>query len=305
MSTAGAEWPALPLDTWQDTLATLHMYAQIIGKVRLALSPMMNEWWQVPFYLTARGLTTSPMGHDQRTFDVELDFIDHRVVFRASDGQTDTLALVPRTVADFHAEVMRILGAMGLDVAVYEKPVEVPDPLPFPQDRLHRAYDPEHAHRHWEILRRLDLVFKAFRARFTGKASPVHFFWGSFDLAVSRFSGRPAPPRPGADRITRVAYDEEVSSLGFWPGGQGVDGPALYSYMAPEPPGFAEQRVQPAEAFYSPALHEFVLMYDVVRRARRPEEVILAFAQSTYEAGARLAGWDRAALERPFQLLAA
>ena len=305
MSTEGLEWPALPLDAWQDTRATLHMYTQIIGKVRLALSPMMNEWWQVPFYLTARGLTTSPMGHDQRSFDVELDFIDHRVVFRASDGQTHTLSLVSRAVADFYTEVMQILGAMGLEVAIYEKPVEVPDPLPFPQDRLHRAYDAGYARRHWEILRRLDLVFKAFRARFTGKASPVHFFWGSFDLAVSRFSGRLAPPRPGADRITRVAYDEEVSSLGFWPGGQGVGGPALYSYMAPEPPGFAEQRMQPAEAFYNPELHEFVLMYDVVRQARHPEEVILAFAQSTYEAGARLARWDRATLERPFELLAA
>ncbi len=304
MSTEGVEWPALPFEAWRDTQATLHMYTQILGKVRLALSPMMNEWWQVPLYLTARGLTTSPMEHDHRSFDVELDFIDHRVVFRASDGHTRALALVPRTVADFYAEVMRILVEMGLEVAIYDKPVEVPDPLPFPEDRLHRAYDPEHARRHWEILRGLDLVLKKFRARFTGKASPVHFFWGSFDLAVTRFSGRPAPPRPGADRITRLAYDEEVSSLGFWPGGQGVDGPALYSYMAPEPPGFAEQRVQPAEAFYSRELHEFVLMYDVVRQARQPEEMILAFAQSTYEAGARLAGWDRTVLERPFQLAA-
>jgi hypothetical protein len=282
------------------------MYTQVIGKVRLALSPLMNEWWQVPLYLTARGLTTSPMGHDDRTFDVELDFIDHRVVFRASDGQTRTLSLVPRTVADFYAEVMHILGAMGLEVVVYDRPVEVPSPVRFPMDRAHRSYDAEWARRHWEVLRRLDLVFKTFRARFTGKASPVHFFWGSFDLAVSRFSGRPVPPRPGADRITRVAYDEEVSSLGFWPGGQGVDGPALYAYMAPEPPGFAEQRVEPAEAFYSSDLHEFVLMYDVVRQARDPEEVILAFAQSTYEAGARLASWDRGVLERPIdQLLAA
>jgi hypothetical protein len=305
MSTEGIDWPSLPLDTWKDTRDTLHMYTQIIGKVRLALSPMMNEWWQVSFYLTARGLTTSPIGHDHGSFDVELDFIDHRVVFRSSHGLTRTLALVPRTVADFYAEVMQILGAMGIEVSIYEKPVEVPDPLPFPEDRSHRAYDAEYVHRHWEILRRLDLVLKAFRAHFTGKASPVHFFWGSFDLAVSRFSGRPTPPRPGADRITRLAYDEEVSSLGFWSGGPGVDGPALYSYMTPEPPGFAEQRVQPAEAFYHPELHEFVLMYDVVRHARRPEEVVLAFAQSTYEAGARLASWDRTALERPFERLAA
>lgn len=305
MSKEGAEWPSLPLAAWQDTCATLHMYTQIIGKIRLALSPMMNEWWQVPLYLTARGLGTSPMAHGERTFEVEFDFLDHQVIFRASDGQTRAIPLAPRAVADFYAEVMRVLGGMGLAVSIFEKPVEVPDPVPFSQDRQHAAYDPEYARRHWEILRRLDVVFKRFRARFTGKASPVHFFWGSFDLAVSRFSGRTAPPRPGADRITRVAYDEEVSSLGFWPGGQGIDGPALYSYMAPEPPGFAEQRVQPAEAFYDPGLHEFVLMYDVVRRARQPEEVILAFAQSTYEAGATLAGWDRARLERPFERLAA
>lgn len=305
MSTAGPAWPTLPLDAWQDTFDALHMYAQIIGKVRLALSPMMNEWWQVPLYLTARGLTTSPIGHDHRSFEIELDFIDHQALFRASDGQTRALALVPRSVADFYAEVMRILHAMGLDVAIHEKPVEVAHPVPFPRDLVHRAYDAEYAHRHWEILRRLDLVFKRFRARFTGKASPVHFFWGSFDLAASRFSGRPASPRPGADRITRIAYDEEVSSLGFWPGGQGIDGPALYSYAAPEPLGFAQQRVEPAEAFYSPELHEFVLMYDVVRQARNPEEMILAFAQSTYEAAARLGRWDRATLERPFELLAA
>jgi hypothetical protein len=305
MSIQRSAWPALALEAWSDTRDTLHMITQVLGKIRLALSPMMNEWWQVPFYLTARGLTSSPVGHDERTFDIELDFLDHLIVFRVSDGQTRTLALAPRPVADVYADIMSTLAALGLDVAIYDKPVEVLAPVRFPDDRQHRAYDPEYARRHWEVLRRLDLVFKAFRARFTGKASPVHFFWGSFDLAVSRFSGRPAPPRPDADRITRVAYDEEVHSLGFWPGGQGIDGPALYAYMAPEPAGFAEQRVQPAEAFYSAALHEFVLMYDVVRRAPRPEETILAFAESTYEAGAILSGWDRAALERPFERLAA
>ncbi|APR81544.1 Hypothetical protein A7982_06893 [Minicystis rosea] len=305
MSTAASEWPALPLRAWKDTRDTLHLYSQIIGKIRLAQSPLMNEWWQVPLYLTARGLGTSPMGHDDRSFDIELDFIDHRVVIRASDGQTRTLPLAPRAVADFYAEVQRVLGEMGLDVAIHDKPVELPNPIPFTQDHAHAAYDAEYARRHWEILRRLDLVLKQFRARFTGKASPVHFFWGSFDLAVSRFSGRPAPPRPGADRITRVAYDEEVSSVGFWPGGMGVDGPALYSYMAPEPAGFAEQKVEPAEAFYSPTLREFVLMYDVVRASKDPTATVLAFAQSTYEAGARLAKWDRAALERPIERLLA
>jgi hypothetical protein len=305
MSIEGSEWPALPLHAWQDTCSTLHRYTQIIGKVRLALSPAMNEWWQVPLYLTARGLTTSPIEHDHRSFEVDFDFLDHRIVVRASDGQIRTIDLAPRAVADFYAEMMQTLGAMGLGVALHEMPVEVPDPVAFSKDREHRSYDPGYAQRHWEILRRLDLVFKKFRARFTGKASPVHFFWGSFDLAASRFSGRPVPPRAGADRITRVAYDEEVSSLGFWPGGQGLDEPALYSYTAPAPPGFADQRVEPAEAFYSQALHEFVLPYDVVRRARDPEEMILAFAQSTYEAGARLAKWDRATLERPIEALLA
>jgi hypothetical protein len=305
MTTAEADWPELPLDAWRDTCATIHMYTQIIGKIRLALSPMMNEWWQVPLYLTARGLTTSPIPHDRRTFEIDLDFIDHNVVVRDSDGATRALPLIARSVADFYAEVMLVLGALGLEVTINPTPSEVPDPTPFPEDRRHAAYDAAYAHRFWQILRRLDVVFKQFRARFTGKASPAHFFWGSFDLAVSRFSGRSAPPRPDADRITRVAYDEEVQSLGFWPGGQGIEGPALYAYMAPEPPGFGDQRVEPKEAFYSPSLREFILMYDDVRRASRPEETILAFAQSTYEAGARLAGWDRAALERPIDRLAA
>lgn len=305
MTTAEADWPELPLDAWRDTCATIHMYTQIIGKIRLALSPMMNEWWQVPLYLTARGLTTSPIPHDRRTFEIDLDFIDHNVVVRDSDGATRALPLIARSVADFYAEVMLVLGALGLEVTINPTPSEVPDPTPFPEDRRHAAYDAAYAHRFWQILRRLDVVFKQFRARFTGKASPAHFFWGSFDLAVSRFSGRSAPPRPDADRITRVAYDEEVQSLGFWPGGQGIEGPALYAYMAPEPPGFGDQRVEPKEAFYSPSLREFILMYDDVRRASRPEETILAFAQSTYEAGARLAGWDRAALARPIDRLAA
>ncbi len=305
MSIEGPEWPALPLHAWQDTCSTLHRYTQIVGKVRLALSPTMNEWWQAPLYVTARGLTTSPIEHDHRSFEIDFDFLDHRVVVRASDGQIRSIELAPRAVVDFYAEMMPTLGAMGLSVSLREMPVEVPDPVAFSKDRAHRSYDAGYAHRHWEILRRLDLVFKKFRARFTGKASPVHFFRGSFDLAASRFSGRPAPPRAGADRITRVAYDEEVSSLGFWPGRQGIDEPALYSYTTPEPPGFADQRALPAEAFYSQALHEFVLPYDVVRQARDPEEMILAFAQSTYEAGARLAKWDRATLERPIEALLA
>jgi hypothetical protein len=302
----GDDWPALPLGGWRDTYSTLHRYVQVLGKVRLALSPMMNEWWQVPLYVTARGLGTSPIPHDRRTFEMDLDFIDHELVIRVSDGAVRSLALMPRTVADFYAEVMLLLDGLGLSVAVSPVPSEVRDATPLDQDHAHADYDAEAVGRFWEIVRRLDVVFKRFRARFTGKASPVHFFWGSFDLAVSRFSGRAVPPRPGAGRITRVAYDEEVSSVGFWPGGAGgVDEPALYSYTSPEPPGFAEQPIEPASAYYCAALHELILPYEEVRRAPRPEDVVLAFAQSAYEAGARLSGWDRAALERPFERLAA
>jgi hypothetical protein len=220
-------WPALPLADWRDTYDTLHMQTQIIGKIRLRLSPRMNQWWHVPLYVSTRGLTTSSMIYGDRSLEIEFDFVDHNLMIRTSDGATRALALIPRTVASFYDEVFTILHGLGIDVQIHATPDEVPNPIPFAQDTLHRAYDADAVHRFWEILRRVDAVLKTFRAKFRGKASPVHFFWGSFDLAVSRFCGRPAPPRPGADLITRAAYDEEVSSVGFWPGGGAVDGPAF------------------------------------------------------------------------------
>jgi hypothetical protein len=299
-------WPALPLGEWAETYATLHMYTQVVGKIRLASSPLMNEWWNTPLYVTSRGFTTSPMFHGMRTFEIDFDFIDHNLLFRTSDGATRALALIPRSVAAFYEEVMAILHSLDLDVVIHPRPSEVKDPISFQEDRTHASYDAEYVGRFFEIVRRLDVVFKEFRARFTGKCSPVHFFWGSFDLAVTRFSGRIVQPSVAADRITRVAYDEEVSSLGFWPGGTGgIHGPAIYSYTVPEPPGFADQQVLPSGAHYNKSLKEYIMMYDDVRASKRPEEAILAFAQSTYEAGARLGAWDRSALERSIDRIAA
>ncbi|HEX6136957.1 MAG TPA: DUF5996 family protein [Casimicrobiaceae bacterium] len=291
-------WPALPLAAWQDSYATLHMWAQIVGKVRLALTPLVNHWWNVPLYVDARGLTTSPIPYRERAFEVRFDFIRHDLVLQTSDGEVRTLPLVPRTVADFHAAFMDMLHAAGIDVAIWRMPVEIPDPIPFDADRTHASYDPEHVQRFWRILVTVDRIFNEFRSRFIGKCSPVHFFWGSFDLAVTRFSGRRAPERPDADAITREAYSHEVSSVGFWPGGGGVPGPAFYAYTAPEPPGFSTRAVAPASARYDAGLKEFILMYDDVRAAASPSAALLAFCASTYEAGADLGRWDRATLER-------
>lgn len=297
-----APWPELPLSAWADTYATLHMYTQIVGKLRLSLCAPTNQWWHVPLYVTARGLGTSPMPHDERTFELEFDFVDHALVLRTSDGAIRTLALVPRTVREFHAQLMSMLHGLGLDTPIREIPCEVPAPIPFSRDEAHGAYDAAMVSRWFAIVRKLDVIFKTFRGGFVGKASPVQFFWGSFDLAVTRFSGRPAPPRPDADPITRVAYDQEVSSLGFWPGGGGFDGPALYSYAAPEPEGFAAARARPAEARYAPTLKEFILPYEAVRLAADPAATVLDFATSTYELAASLGRWDRAALEaRPWR----
>ncbi len=290
-------WPALPLRDWQQTYHNLHMWTQIVGKVRLKLTPRVNHWWNVPLYVSARGLTTSAIPYQNHAFEVEFDFLGHELRIDRSDGMRKTLALQPRTVAEFYAEFLSALRQLGIEVSIYGTPVEVPDPVPFAQDRKYRAYDPDAAHRLWRILLSCDQVFKEFRARFLGKCSPVHFFWGSFDLAVTRFSGRTAPERPGADPITREAYSHEVSSAGWWPGGGGVDGPAFYAYAAPEPEGYAQRRVLPEAAFYHPELKEFILMYDEVRHARSPERTLLDFLQSTYEAGADLARWDRKALE--------
>jgi len=289
-------WPALPLEEWKPTYHNLHMWTQIVGKVRLALTPLVNHWWNVPLYISARGLTTSPIPYGKDVFEIQFDFIDHKLLIDRCDGLRETLALEPRTVADFYSEFMLTLRSLGVDVAIYAKPVEVPDPVPFADDNLYPAYDADAAHRFWRIVTSCDSVFKQFRARFLGKSSPVHFFWGSFDLAVTRFNGRRAPERPGADSITREAYSHEVISAGWWPG-MGFDGPAFYAYAAPAPAGLAKQKVRPESAFYHPELNEFILMYDTVRRSSAPDEILMEFLQSTYEGAAALAGWDRAALE--------
>ena len=292
-------WPALPLDAWRDTYATLHMWTQIVGKIRLRLTPRVNHWWNVPLYVNSRGLTTSPIPYQQRTFEAQFDFIDHKLGITTSDGQASQLPLRPMAVSDFYRELMTLLRALGIEVRINTKPCEVPDPIPFEQDRIHAAYDPVYANRFWRILVAVNSVFIEFRSRFLGKCSPVHFFWGSFDLAVSRFNGRRAPERAGADAITREAYSHEVISAGFWPGGAGVDGPAFYSYTVPEPPAYSAAAVRPAAAFYDRQLGEFLLMYEQVRGADSPRQILLDFLQTTYEAGANLARWDRGALEMP------
>jgi hypothetical protein len=299
---AGSEvWPSLPLEAWRDTYATLHMWTQVVGKIRSALCPLVNHWWNVTLYVTSRGLTTSPMPYGSGTVEIAFDFVDHRLRIETSDGASRSFKLAPRSVAEFYRETVTALAALGIEVPIWTTPVEVPNPIPFEQDHEHRAYDPEYAQRFWRVLVQADRVFKQFRGGFLGKASPVHFFWGSFDLAVTRFSGRPAPLHPGApnvaDSVTREAYLHEVSSCGFWPGGGGVDA-CFYAYAYPGPDGFKQYPVQPAEASYNDAFGEFLLPYEAVRTAQAPDEMLLAFLQSTYEAAANLAHWDRAALER-------
>jgi hypothetical protein len=295
-------WPSLPLAEWRDTYATLHLWTQVVGKIRLGLAPMTNHWWQVPLYVTSRGLTTSPIPYAARTFAIDFDFIDHHVVIQTSDGANESFPLETLSVADFYGEIMDRLRSLDLEFRIWTRPVEIPDPIPFEQDREHSTYDRDYAERHWRVLVQVNRVFTKFRARFIGKASPVHFFWGAFDLAVSRFSGRPAPPHPGvpnvADRVMREAYSHEVSSCGFWPGGAGMEQAAFYAYAYPEPPEFAEAPVRPNGGFYSRELGEFLLPYDDVRQADMPDEMLLDFLQSTYEAAAMGAHWDRAALER-------
>lgn len=292
-------WPPLPLDGWKDTYATLHMWTQVVGKVRAALSPHINHWWEVPLYVTARGLSTSPIPYRDRAFEIEFDFRDHNVAIRTSDGLSKFVPLYPRSVADFYREFIATLRFLGIVVKISSMPVEVPDPIPFEKDEQHASYDPDYANRLWRILLHADAVFKEFRSRFIGKVSPVHFFWGSFDLAVTRFSGRRAPERDGADPVTRDAYSHECSSAGFWPGSGDIKGPAFYSYTVPEPPGYAAYKVRPGEALYHPGLREFLLMYDDVRSADSPHDTLMDFLQSTYEAGADLGHWDRAMLEAP------
>jgi hypothetical protein len=290
-------WPALPLDSWKDTCATLHMWTQVVGKVRLRLTPLVNHWWNVPFYVTARGLTTSRIPYGQRAFELGFDFIGHHLVLETSDGIVKTIPLRPRSVADFYQEFLEMLHSAGINVKIWRMPVEIPNPIPFDQDRLHASYDPAAVEKFWRILLSVAAVFSQFRSGFIGKCSPVHFFWGSFDLAVTRFSGRRAPERPGADAVTREAYSHEVSSVGFWPGTVGVKDAAFYSYAAPVPKGLEEARVRPDAASYDKQLGEFILLYEDVRRAASPTAALLQFCQSTYEAGANLGNWDRKELD--------
>ena len=293
-----APLPSLPFDSWKDTLATLHMWTQVVGKVRLKLCPLVNHFWNVTFYLTARGMTTSAMPYEGGTVEVRFDFIDHKLSIETSEGRIVAFQLKPQTVAEFYKEFMAALADLGVRLKIWTVPCEIPDPIPFEKDHIHAAYDADAVTKFWRITVWVDQIFKEFRAGFLGKVSPVHFFWGSFDLAVTRFSGRTAPERPGADPITREAYSHEASSAGFWPGGGDIKGPAFYSYAAPEPPGFAERKIRPAAAFYHPQLKEFLLMYDDVRTAASPKTALMEFLQSTYDAAADTGNWDRKALER-------
>ncbi len=291
-------WPALPLEAWQDTRDTLHMWTQIVGKVRLALSPLINHWWEVPLYISPRGLTTSAIPYKGGVFEVAFDFLAHNLVIQTSEGTSATIPLRPRSVADFYKEFLAALASLGIDVKIWRMPVEIPNPIAFDQDTQHASYDREYVSRFWRILVAVNTIFEEFRSGFIGKNSPVHFFWGSFDLAVTRFSGRRAPPREGADSITREAYSHEVISAGFWPGGGDIKDAAFYAYASPEPPGYAQVTIRPGKAFYHPQMKEFFLMYDDVRLDASPRSALLEFLQSTYEAGANLAKWDRAELER-------
>jgi hypothetical protein len=297
-SSIAEPWPPLPLEAWKDTRDTLHMYTQIIGKVRLALAPMEPQWAQVPLHVTSRGLTTGPIPYRDRTFTVDFDLIAHDLVIDTSDGAIRRLALVPRTVARFYDEFMEALGSLGIEVALRTRPCEVPDPIPFTDDLVHRAYDPEQVTRFFHVLARIDVVLKEHRARFWGRASPVAFFWGTFDLSYTRFSGRPAEPPPGSDTIYRLAMNAEQFETGFWPGDDRFPEPAFYAFTYPKPAGIEQAPIEPRAAFWSDKLGEHLLRYDDVRRAQEPADAILAFAESTYRAGAQLAGWDTALLER-------
>ena len=291
-------WPPLPYEAWNDTYATLHMWTQVVGKIALARAAPLNHCWAVALHLTSRGFETGPLPYGDRSFNIGFDFIDHQLVIDTSDGMRRSLPLAPRSVADFYRELMATLERMGLPVRIWSTPVEIPSPIPFERDTVHHSYDPESAYRFWRLVLQVYRVFTACRCEFVGKCSPVHFFWGSFDLAVTRFSGRPAPPRDEGPASMRDAYSHEVISHGFWPGSGPVLEPAFYAYAVPEPPGLKTARVQPEGAFYHGELNEFILPYEVVRRAASPDAAIAAFIDSTYDRAATLAGWDRRALER-------
>ena len=293
-----SSWPELRLDDWRDTYDTLHMWTQVVGKVAMALTPRINHFWNVSFHVTARGLSTHRLTADERAFSIAFDFVDHRLLIQCSDGGGDAIPLRPQSVAAFYGEVMKRLRALGVNVRIWTMPVEVPNPIRFEEDDVHTSYDPASASAFWHALVSMTPVFEEFRSRFLGKSSPVHFFWGSFDLASTRFSGRPAPARPDADPITREAYSHEVISHGFWPGGGAVDQPAFYAYAAPEPAGLRQATVRPGAASYNTTLSEFILPYDEVRRAASPRNQLTAFLESTYDAAADLGRWDRVLLER-------
>ncbi len=296
-------WPALPLADWKPTRDTLHLWTQMAGKLRLKLSPAVNHWWHVPLYVTARGLSTGAMPYLDRTIQAAFDFHEHGFILSCSDGRSVRIELYPRSVADFYREFQSALHLLGIKVKIWSMPVEVVNPIPFENDKVHVSYDREYVERFSRILQTITPILQEFRGGFLGKCSPVHFFWGSFDLAVTRFSGRRAPERPGADPITAEAYSHEVISLGWWPGGDSpfgpaVEYPAFYAYAAPEPDGFAQAEIQPKQAFYHDVLHEYLLRYDDVRDADDPRQALLDFAQTTYEAGAELGKWHRKELER-------
>ncbi|MCD6060070.1 MAG: hypothetical protein K0S16_381 [Moraxellaceae bacterium] len=291
------QWPALPLSEWRDTCETLQLWTQIVGKIRLTLSPWINHSWHAPLYVTAAGLTTSPIPYGTRTFEIEFDFLAHELLIRVSTGERRALPLREETVSEFYRMLMRELETLDIYIHINTHPNEVEHPIPFANDMLHKSYDPLFARRFFQVLAQADRLLQTFRARFIGKNSPVHFFWGSFDLAVTRFSGRPAPSHPGGipnlpDWVVREAYSHEVSSAGFWPGGGPLPYPLFYSYAYPEPPGFRTGAELPEGAFYSEELHEFVLPYDAVRHSDRPDDTVLAFLQGTYEAAAKLGHWD-------------
>jgi hypothetical protein len=303
LSTHNADWPDLPYQDWKDTLATLHMWCQIVGKIRVAQSPWINHSWHATFYLSSRGLTTSTIPYGTRIFELDFDFIDHLLRISTSDAATKTMALKPRSVADFYRELVAHMTDLGLPVRIHTTPNEIPIAIPFEQDTVHASYDPEYANRFWRLLLQAERVFREFRSGFIGKCSPIHLFWGGLDLAVTRFSGREAPVHPGGipncpDWVTREAYSHEVSSCGFWPGNDAMPYPVFYSYAYPEPPGFKTASVRPDKAFYEATFGEFVLPYEAVRQAQSPDAMLLEFLQSTYEAAANLGKWNRAALER-------
>jgi hypothetical protein len=296
-------WPELPLEAWRDTYETLHLWTQIVGKVKLELSPPQNHWWHVTFSVCSKGLTTGPIPYGALTFQVDFDFVDHSLVATVFDGREAKMKLAPRTVADFHREFFELLAGLDIAVTIAPGPSEIANPIPFAEDTVHAAYDPLAANRCFLALAHSDRVFQAFGYDYLGKKTPVQFFWGAFDLVVTRFSGRRAPRHPGGvpglpDHVVHEAYSHEVSSAGFWPGDDRLPEPAYFSYTYPEPEGFKNARIEPAEAYYSETLYEWILPYEAVRQADDPDATLLSFLQTTYEAGATLGGWDRDALER-------